>query len=133
MLNLSLYIFCFTVIPQSFFPPEAYIIALIFINFKRANITQKLKTTCTSVRRTRYNTSKNKATTSWRCGNASGAQSIKRDPELSRLIENRKRPCDGLITMTEDQILTAVLNDQLFGALEVDLHVPDVCGDVTHI
>ena len=42
MLNLSLYIFCFTVIPQSFFPPEAYIIALIFINFKRANITQKL-------------------------------------------------------------------------------------------
>ena len=43
MLNLSLYIFCFTVIPQSFFPPEAYIIALIFINFKRANITQKLR------------------------------------------------------------------------------------------
>jgi hypothetical protein len=27
--------------------------------------------------------------------------------------------------MTEDQILAAVLNDQLFGALEVDLHVPD--------
>jgi hypothetical protein len=47
---------------------------------------KELKTTCTSVRRTRYNTSKNKATTSWRCGNASGAQSIKRDPELSRLI-----------------------------------------------
>ena len=46
--------------------------------------------------------------------------SIKRDPELSRFIENRKRPCDGLITMTEDQILAAVLNDQLFGALEVD-------------
>ena len=51
--------------------------------------------------------------------------SIKRDPELSRFIEHRKRPCDGLITMTENQILAAVLNDQLFGALEVDLHVPD--------
>ena len=25
--------------------------------------------------------------------------SIKRDPELSRFIENRKRPCDGLITI----------------------------------
>jgi hypothetical protein len=44
---------------------------------------------------------------------------------LSRFIEHRKRPCGGLITMTEDQILAAVLNDQLFGALEVDLHVPD--------
>jgi hypothetical protein len=55
---------------------------------------------------------------SWRFGNASGAPRIKKDPELSRLIEHRKPPCDGLITMTEDQILTAVLNDQLFGALE---------------
>jgi hypothetical protein len=27
--------------------------------------------------------------------------------------------------MTEDQMLTAVMDDQLFGALEVDLHVPD--------
>ena len=27
--------------------------------------------------------------------------------------------------MTEDQLLAAVLNDQLLGALEVDLHVPD--------
>ena len=45
--------------------------------------------------------------------------------ELSRNIENRKRPCDGLVTMTEDQILTAVLNDQLFGALEVDIKAPD--------
>jgi hypothetical protein len=51
--------------------------------------------------------------------------SINRDPELSRFIENRKRPCDGLITMTEDQILAAVLNDQLLDALGVDLHVPD--------
>jgi hypothetical protein len=49
--------------------------------------------------------------------------SIKIDPELSHFIEHRKRPCDGLITMTEDQILAVVLNDQLFGALEVDLHV----------
>ena len=32
---------------------------------------------------------------------------IKRDPELSRFIKSRKRPCDGLVTMTEDQILTA--------------------------
>ena len=51
--------------------------------------------------------------------------SIKRDPELSRFIENRKRPCDDLITRTEDQILAAVLNNQLFGALEVDIKVPD--------
>jgi hypothetical protein len=27
--------------------------------------------------------------------------------------------------MTEDQILTVVLNDQLFGALEVHIKVPD--------
>jgi hypothetical protein len=27
--------------------------------------------------------------------------------------------------MTEDQILTAVMDEKLFGALEVDLHVPD--------
>ena len=51
--------------------------------------------------------------------------SIKRDPELSRFIENRKRPCDGLITMSEDSILQAVMDEKLFGALEVDLHVPD--------
>ena len=51
--------------------------------------------------------------------------SIIGDPELSSFIESRKRPCDGLITMTEDQIPTAVLNDQLFGALEVDIKVPD--------
>jgi G:T-mismatch repair DNA endonuclease (very short patch repair protein) len=35
--------------------------------------------------------------------------SIKRDLELSRFIEHRKRPSDGLVTMTEDQILTAVV------------------------
>jgi hypothetical protein len=29
------------------------------------------------------------------------------------------------MTMTEDQILTAVMDDQLFGALEVDIKVPD--------
>ena len=51
--------------------------------------------------------------------------SIKRNPELSRLIENRKRPCDGLNTMPEDQILTAVMDEKLFGALEVDIKVPD--------
>ena len=51
--------------------------------------------------------------------------SIKRDPELSRFIENRKRPCDGLVTRTEDQILTAVMDDQLFGDIEVDIKVPD--------
>jgi hypothetical protein len=51
--------------------------------------------------------------------------SIKRDLELSRFIENRKRPCDGLVTMTEDQILIAVMDEKLFRALEVDFHVPD--------
>jgi hypothetical protein len=51
--------------------------------------------------------------------------SIKRNPELSRFIEKRKRPCDGLVTMTEDQILTTVMDEKLFGTLEVDLHVPD--------
>ena len=50
--------------------------------------------------------------------------SIKRDPELSRFIGNRKRPFDGLVIMTEDQILTTVMDEKLFGALEVDLHVP---------
>jgi hypothetical protein len=48
--------------------------------------------------------------------------SIKRDPELSRFIKSRKR--DGLVTMTEDQILTAVMDEKLFGALEVDIKVP---------
>ena len=41
--------------------------------------------------------------------------SVKRDPELSRFIKNRKRPCDGLVIMTEDQILTAVMDEKLFG------------------
>jgi hypothetical protein len=27
--------------------------------------------------------------------------------------------------MTEDQILTTVMDEKLFGTLEVDLHVPD--------
>jgi hypothetical protein len=58
----------------------------------------------------------------WEC---QWCASIKRDPELSRFIEHRKRPCDGLVTRTEDQLLAAVLHDQLLGALEVDLHVPD--------
>jgi G:T-mismatch repair DNA endonuclease (very short patch repair protein) len=58
----------------------------------------------------------------WKC---QWQASIKRDSELSRFIENRKRSCDGLVTMTEDQILTAVMDEKLFGALEVDLHVPD--------
>jgi hypothetical protein len=46
-------------------------------------------------------------------------------PGIESFYRKSKTPCDGLVSMTEDQILTAVLNDQLFGALEVDIKFPD--------
>ena len=49
----------------------------------------------------------------------------KEDNHLKDFVKTLKRPCDAYYTMTEDQILQAVMNDQLFGALEVDVHVPN--------
>ena len=50
---------------------------------------------------------------------------VKQDKELQRFVDSRKRPCDGMKTMTEDQILDAVVNDKMFGALEIDISVPN--------
>ena len=49
-----------------------------------------------------------------------------RDPQLNVFVRDRQRPCDRYTTMTEESILQAVMEDKLFGALEVDLHVPEI-------
>ena len=49
----------------------------------------------------------------------------KQDPELKAFINDRQRPCDRYSTMSEESILQAVMDEKLFGALEVDLHVPN--------
>ena len=48
----------------------------------------------------------------------------KQEPELKAFITDR-RSCDVQFKMTEETILQAVMDEKLFGALEVDLHVPD--------
>ena len=49
----------------------------------------------------------------------------KQEPEMKAFITDRQRPCDRYNTMSEDSILQAVMDEKLFGALKVDLHVPD--------
>ena len=49
----------------------------------------------------------------------------KQEPKMKAFITNRQRPCDRYHTMSEDSILQAVMDEKLFGALKVDLHVPD--------
>ena len=49
----------------------------------------------------------------------------KQYPDLKAFITDRQRPCDRYSTMSEDSILQAVMDEKLFGALEVDRHVPD--------
>ena len=49
----------------------------------------------------------------------------KQDPELKAFVKDMQRPCGGEIKMTEDTILQTVMDEKLFGALEVDLEVPD--------
>ena len=63
--------------------------------------------------------------------------SIKRDPELSRFIENRKRPCDGLITIDKgpDTDRRHGRDVWCFGSRSSRPRPlkTDVCRDVTHI
>ena len=40
-------------------------------------------------------------------------------------IYHRQRPCDGQFKLTEETLLQVVMYEKLFGAMEVDLHVPD--------
>jgi hypothetical protein len=49
----------------------------------------------------------------------------KEDPAVKAFITDRQRPCDGQFKMTEETILRAVMEDRMFGTLEVDLEVPD--------
>ena len=57
--------------------------------------------------------------------NGNVERKTKEDNHLKDFVKTLKRPCDAYYMMTEDQILQAVMNDQLFGALEVDVHVPN--------
>lgn len=58
----------------------------------------------------------------WEC---EWEQRSKDNQEIKQFVKERKRPCDWRFTMTERQIIDAVQNDKLFGALEVDIEVPD--------
>ena len=49
----------------------------------------------------------------------------KQDPELKAFVKDMQRPCDRYSTMREDSILQTIMDEKLFGALAVDLHVPD--------
>jgi G:T-mismatch repair DNA endonuclease (very short patch repair protein) len=50
----------------------------------------------------------------------------KEDPAVKAFVKDMQRPCDGQFNMTEETtILRAVMEDRMFGALEVDLVVPD--------
>ena len=44
---------------------------------------------------------------------------------MKAFLKDMQRPCDGQFKMTEETILRAVMEDQMLGALEVDLVVPD--------
>jgi hypothetical protein len=48
----------------------------------------------------------------------------KEDPAVKGFVKDMERPCDGQFKITET-ILRAVMEDRMFGALEVDLEVPD--------
>ena len=50
---------------------------------------------------------------------------IKQDKTLKKFVKDHQRPCDWKINMTEEQILHSVVHDKIFGALEVDIRVPD--------
>jgi G:T-mismatch repair DNA endonuclease (very short patch repair protein) len=49
----------------------------------------------------------------------------KEDPAVKAFVKDMQRPCDGKFKMTEETILRAVMEDRMFGALEIDLEVPD--------
>ena len=52
-------------------------------------------------------------------------KAIKETQELEQFVNSMKRPCDNKRKMTQDQIVQAVMEDKLFGALEVYISVPD--------
>ena len=49
----------------------------------------------------------------------------KEDPPVKAFVKDMQRPCDWQFKMTVETILRAVMEDRMFGALEVDLEVPD--------
>jgi hypothetical protein len=49
----------------------------------------------------------------------------KEHPAVKAFVKDMQRPCDGQFKMMEETILRAVMEDRMFGALEVDLEVPD--------
>ena len=51
-------------------------------------------------------------------------KAIKENQELEQFVNFMKRPCDNKRKMTQDQIVQAVMEEK-FGALEVDISVPD--------
>ena len=52
-------------------------------------------------------------------------KAIKENQDLKQFVNSMKRPYDNKRRMTQDQITQAVMEDKLFGALEVDISVPD--------
>jgi hypothetical protein len=52
-------------------------------------------------------------------------KAIKENQDLKQFVNSMKRPYDNKRRMTQDQTAQAVMEDKLFGALEVDISVPD--------
>jgi hypothetical protein len=44
---------------------------------------------------------------------------------VKAFVNDMQRPCDGRLKMAEETILRAMMGDRMFGALEVDMEVPD--------
>ena len=49
----------------------------------------------------------------------------KTNPKIRQFIKTRARPCDDKLKMSEEQNLNAVVNDHIYGDLEVGIKVPD--------
>lgn len=52
-------------------------------------------------------------------------KAIKENQDLKQFVNSMKRPYDNKRRMTQDQIAQVILKAKLFGALEVDISVPD--------
>ena len=51
------------------------------------------------------------------------------DKKLAKFLERYERPLDKLLTVSEEVIIKCILNEKLFGAVEVDIEVPDHLKD----
>jgi len=58
----------------------------------------------------------------WECG---WRQMKKTSFEVQRFLVRFRRPLDHHRTLTQQQILQAVLDDNLFGVIECDIHIPE--------